>query len=427
VTGPRQPGRGRAGDRLTAHQARILSRRRTYCRALANANRALTFEDCEDVFAETLERDSLGLPAELSSVEAHRWFSRRLQQRAIDFLRHRDGRRDHEKARRLRLVSLDTPAGEDGTSTLAEVLPDADADVSADVEAREDRKQAIIAARRAMERLKPLEQRLLKLRYELPEASTQDLGDMLGLTADQASYRLRVAATKFKKALTSGRLGPECDVARGALRLGSDVADNVALARARAHVEGCWMCRAWQLERAAIAWLPFPAFTKLEWLLARFEARLRPLAPVPETAAGATAAGGASLTIGAGKLAGLCGASAVTATVCVGALTWPNNPSRQTPVAYPDPSPTPARVVSARPTPTATPAPVERPAHRKQPARGQSREPTGRVEADTREVEAAQPAAAPPGANEFEPAGMGSAAAAPPADAPVAGGGEFLP
>lgn len=427
MTVPRQPGRGRAGDRLTAHQRRILARRRAYCRALASSNRALSFDDCEDVFAEALERDALGLPAELSARDAHHWFSRRLQQRAIDYLRRRDGRRESDKARRPHVLSLDAPTGYRDTTTLADVLPDPDTDVSGDVEAREDREQAIAAARQAMERLKPLEQRLLKLRYELPDASTHDLAQMLDLTVDQAGYRLRVAIQKFKKALSSGRLGPECDTARGALRLGPGQADPIALARAQAHVAGCWMCRAWQLERSAIAWLPFPAFTKLEWLAARLEARLRPFAPIPETAPGAAAAGGASLTLGAGKLAALCGAGAVTATVCVGALTSPDDPTRRTPVARPTATPTPARLASARPSPTATPARMQRRDADRESSRQPADGPTGRVETDTREVEAARPAAAPVAANEFQPDGSGSTATLPPAEAPAAGGGEFLP
>lgn len=441
TAGPREDplARAKAAERLTAHQRRILARRRAYCRALAHANRALSFEDCEDVFAETLERDAVGLPHQLSPRDAHHWFSRRLQQRAIDYLRHRDGRRESEKAKRPRYVSLDAPAGEDGTTTLASAIPDADADVSGLVEAREEREQAVAAARQAMERLKPSEQRLLKLRYELPDASMAELAGMLGLTADQASYRLRVAVGKFKKALSTGRLGPECDVARTALRMGPE-ADRFALARAEAHVAGCWMCRAWQLERAALAWLPFPAFTKLEWLAARLEARLRPWLPLPETAGGAAAAGGASLTLGGGKLAALCGAGAVSATVCAGVMAWPEpSPRRGAP---PSPAPpthtaTPPEITSAEPVavrpprPTATPAPTRepRPERRREPPPPPPVEPapTGQVELDTAEVEAPQPAPAPAGSSEFQPSGPGSQAAPPPAQAPAAGGGEFLP
>ncbi|MGI8999721.1 MAG: sigma-70 family RNA polymerase sigma factor, partial [Candidatus Limnocylindria bacterium] len=373
---------------MTSHQHRILARRRAYCRALAHSNRALSFEDCEDVFAETLERDALGLPVELTPGEAHSWFSRRLQQRAIDFLRHRDGRRETEKLGRLH-IPLDAPAGEDGGNTLAAQLPDRDADVAGELEAREDREQAIVAARQAMERLKPSEQRLLKLRYELPEASMQDLAGMTGLTVDQVSYRLRAAVQKFKKALSTGRLGPECDVTRGTLRMSHGSVESVSWARAEAHVAGCWMCRAWQLERTAVAWLPFPAFTKLEWLIARLEGRIRAMGPVPETAAGATA-GGASVTLGASKLAALCGAGAVTATMCVGVLTLPEERPRKPRKPTPTRTPSPKRLAEL-PTPTPTRVPVPVPARareaRQEAQRPSTDRPTGQAEADPREVE----------------------------------------
>jgi RNA polymerase sigma factor (sigma-70 family) len=414
---------GRAADRLTAHQRRIVSRRDAYCRALARANRALTYEDCEDVFAETLARDALGLPATLSRREAHLWFSRRLQQRAIDFIRRRDGRRESEKERRLRVVSLDAPTSDDGEITLEGALADPNADVAGVVEAQVEAEQAIAAAERALQRLKPLEQRLLKLRYELPDLSVPELAAMVGLTADQAHYRLRTAATRFRQALAAGRFGPECDVARGTLRSERASADPVAWARAEAHVAGCWMCRAWQLQQAALAWLPFPAFTKLEWLIARTESKWRPFAPLPETAAGAGAAGGATLLGGAGaKLAAWCGATVVTAAVCAtvaGVLDSETAPPLREPAAEARPRQTPDPRVTPTPTPTVAPKPRLASA---KPAKAKR----SNVEADTRSAERARPAAAPAG-SEFEPTAGGSTASTPPAPAPAVGGTEFTP
>lgn len=419
---------GRAADRLSAHQSRIVGHQRAYCRALARANRALTYEDCEEVFAETLANDALGLPPSLSPREAHHWFSRRLQQRAIDFIRHRDGRRESEKARRLRLVSLDAPVGPHGSGTLGASIADPSADVAAALEADDDRRQAIAAAGQALSKLKPLEQRILKLRYELPEASLPELAAMLGLTADQANYRLRTAARKFKQALAAGRLGPECDVARASLRAGRASTEAWAWARAEAHVAGCWMCRAWALQHAALAWLPFPAFTKLEWLIARVEAKWRPLAPLPDTAAGATAAGGAAVAGGAGaKLAAFCGASAVTAAVCVSVAglldpappTMPREPTEKSRPHRP-------QVAATRtPTPTPTSTSTPRPTRASQTSDSGTRR-RRRAASDTREAVVARPAAAPPG-NEFEPTSGGSAASVPPAPAPATGGTEFTP
>lgn len=397
----------------TLHQLRLAAEQPRLVAWLKSTNSGLSYQDCEDIVAEYVALEACAIPAQLSWPIARKLAYLRLQHRAVDALRHRDGRRDSEKTRR-QVVSLSTTAGVDDDQTIESVIADPGPEVIDELTSAQAEATQLLG--RALVQLKPAWAEALILTLERPDAAIAELAAEAGVGANVFNHRLRCGRRAMRQAVSRVVLGPECETARAALRrrrLRRPV-DPAAIAFAHMHADDCLACWAWQRPAEAVAaLLPLlPAATLAE--------RLTPLSgPGGEVVAAGTAAA-ATGTTAVGGLAGsvkavvaICGATAATAGVCTAVIETVHDPAPVPPVQVQvDPTPAPTAEPTATPagasTPAATPTTVATPAATATP-----------------DHEKEIPAPAAPGASEFEP----SAPTAPvePAPAQGGGGGEFQP
>ena len=372
------------------------------------------------------------------------WFRTMLSHVAVDELRRRHGRRqrftsDTETAAFRRAVLL---------SELAETgfeIADADPEESADawaerIDRDEDRDRVEALVRQALDELTPDELRLLTIRHvELPGVNRSRCANAAGLTEDAWRHRYGRAWDRFVALISSAEPSPRCVSIRatiGALDSGdlSGEAAEVARTRIDIHVVECAACRVFARDgyRVLVLVPAVPASRLALELWADRAVAVVDRSPGEIAAgSGAATAGGAGLfaIFGGGGAAGggakallaLCGASALTASICGaliaggGALDNPatSRAAAPTPTPTASPSPTPA---PRRATPTPTPA-------RSKPSRAKPSAPTR----TTTSAEQEPPAAVPSGSTgrEFDPVPENSRPQ--PAPVPAGVGDEFAP
>jgi len=205
-------------------------------------------EDLADLLQDGFGRAAVALKREEPPTfpdwpHAVAWFRRVCKNTAIDGKRHRDGRRESERAARPTYVSLD-PLGEDGEryeSALA-VLDDGLEAIDTDGADREV-DEAILEALR---RLPDKHARILVWRYEdnlAPEAIMR----LEGLDSiKQYEGRHYRAMKALGHALSRLTLGPGCGQARVLLRKKPEALLDPRAGGMRIHVEECTACRAFE-------------------------------------------------------------------------------------------------------------------------------------------------------------------------------------
>jgi RNA polymerase sigma factor (sigma-70 family) len=338
-----------------------------------NFHRKLTYEEARDAAAEALAEADRAATAGADIRDLHQWLRTAAWRNALDAIRRNVGE-GHTPRERAVEFTVDDHADrfthhpdEDFVEAVAGAC---DAD----------------ALRAVWVKLNRDEQRALHLRYfdELPVA---DVLDVLGCSRHHYENLTKRALRKLRDGLVSGEQDRACRSARALVVRGTGKALAPDLATARdAHLDGCLSCRAFaRRSQGLMAALPLPALGLADRLVARwhgFAAGASETAQAGETLAGATAlaagAGGAATggaavagsagalgAVGAAKtLAVVCSAGAVTAGVCLPALT-PDRPHREPDApAERAAAPTPPRPTPAAPHASASAVPTKAPTTR---------------------------------------------------------------
>ena len=253
-------------------------------------------EDLADLLQDGFGRAAVALKREEPPTfpdwpHAVAWFRRVCKNTAIDGKRHRDGRRESERAARPTYVSLD-PLGEDGEryeSALA-VLDDGLEAIDTDGADREV-DEAILEALR---RLPDKHARILVWRYEdnlAPEAIMR----LEGLDSiKQYEGRHYRAMKALGHALSRLTLGPGCGQARVLLRKKPEALLDPRAGGMRIHVEECTACRAFERQlRGALAVVPLsPAALGAKLVLGTFAAPSAAAQPAATTSSAPSGGGG---------------------------------------------------------------------------------------------------------------------------------------
>lgn len=290
----------------------------------ANFGRKLSLDDAYDAAADALFDLERALAAGREIHNPHGWLRRAVWNKALDQVRAIEGEGPSPRQRPLDIDDF----GAMITDVEHEDVPDAHGRAA---DAR--------ALARAWTRLKPDEQRAIHLRYH-GELSVEEVLNLLGCSRHHYENLTKRGLRRLREALVQTVADRGCRACRALTVQAQDrpLLPEAAIER-DAHLSGCLPCRAFARRQAGLmAALPLPAAGFIDRVSAYLGARFGNgpgLAQHGEAAAGVTVAAGAtgasatavgggtaatSFLGGAGAVkvaAVVCGASAVTAAVCV--------------------------------------------------------------------------------------------------------------
>lgn len=333
--------------------------------------RKLTLEELRDVAAEALGEADRARDRGEQIAHFDRWLKRAAWHNALDAIRRTEGEGQQP---RPRLRPLDTDAH--GVLVTDAEREEFERDDARDVDAR--------AVARAFERLKPDEQRALRLRY-FDELPVEQVMSLLGCSRHRYENLCKRGLHKLRNALVADVDNDTCRAARSLVVLSELAAlDRDGVATRDAHLESCVACRAFAARRQGlIAMLPLPTAGVVERLMSRVQQLLPVTHQHGEAITGSLALSGAGT---AKTLAVVCSAGAVTAGVCATTVPGPKPDSAISAKAE-------RRVAQAPASAAASPAPdlsvgvSQRPPATVQPPAGSAPQPDrSRDEQDDREA-----------------------------------------